>query len=98
MANAVGNYCGSLTKQVLDHFWHAHFFKMADISDGPISKLKLRKLLFLVTLFQDISVVAPVIARVKFVSNLLFCSSGMIKTQLNTGYWHTDFGPLSIYN
>jgi len=28
---------------------HAHFFKMADVSDGPISKLKLRKLLFLVT-------------------------------------------------
>jgi len=31
------------------HFWHAHFFKMADISYGPISKFKSRKLLILGT-------------------------------------------------
>ena len=33
------------TKQPLDHIRHTHFFKMADISDGPISKFKSRKLL-----------------------------------------------------
>jgi len=36
---------------VLSHFqfWHAHFFKVADFSDVPILKLKLQKLLLLVT-------------------------------------------------
>jgi len=45
----VVHYSRCCTKRVLDHFQHAHFFKMADISDGPVLKLKLRRLLFLVT-------------------------------------------------
>jgi len=46
---SVVDYSGHWTKQTLDHSRHVHFFKKADISDGPISKLKLQKLLFLVT-------------------------------------------------
>jgi len=45
----VVDYSGRCTKRVLDHFWHAHFFKMENITDGSVSKLKLQKLLFLVT-------------------------------------------------
>jgi len=39
-------YSRRWTKRVIDHFRHAHFFKMADISDGPISTFKSHKLLY----------------------------------------------------
>jgi len=41
-----------LTNELLGHLRHEHFFKIADFSDVPISKFKLRKSLLLVTKSQ----------------------------------------------